>query len=281
MIVGVGEWGFRELPFEEHCRIAKKLGFKYMELGIGGEFKGRLQGGMSERELKLTLECIQEYGLKTPFMCIENDFTKGDAKEINKTVNRVCNEAKLAKAFGVTHLRLFAGFTPAEEMTEKKWRDMITAFKEVDSAIKKLGMVISIETHGVIHARGKGLVHVPTVSTDRDMLKRLLAELPESIGINFDPGNLKPVQSEEVITYLDFLNSRINYCHLKDWIQHDDGSWTAAGVGDGTMDWKPLLRKMAYKGVYLIEYEPTQDVEDGISRSLAYLKRILPGVVME
>jgi len=58
------------------------------------------------------------------------------------------------------------------------------------------------------------------------------------------------------------LNNRVNYCHLKDWIQYGGGSWVAAGVGDGTMDWKPLLEKMSFKGVYLLEYEPTYDVED-------------------
>jgi len=54
-------------------------------------------------------------------------------------------------------------------------------------------MVISIETHGAITAKGKGMVYTPTVSTDKEALKRLLDELPATAGINFDPGNLKPV----------------------------------------------------------------------------------------
>lgn len=272
MIVGVGCWGFRELPFEAHCQIANDLGFRYLELGIVGDFKGSLQTDMSESQMKATLECIKDFRLKTPWMCIENDFTKGDAKEIEKTVERVIKEATWAKVFGVTHIRLFAGFTPVEEVVGNKWKLMIKAFKTVEEAVKKLGMVISIETHGAIAPKGKGVVHTATVSTDKKALQRLLLELPSTIGINFDPGNLKPLQAEEVSTYLDLINDRINYCHLKDWIQYDDGSWVAAGVGDGEMDFKQLIEKMKYNGVYLIEYEPTHDVKDGIIRSLDYLK---------
>ncbi|HOJ09529.1 MAG TPA: hypothetical protein PK733_02940 [Clostridiales bacterium] len=132
MIVGVGEWGFRELPFEEHCRIAAKFGFKYMKLGIGGDFIGRLRGDMTEAELNNTLSCIKDYGIKTPFMCLENDFTKGNANEVWKTVERICMEAKLSRAFVVTYLRLFAGFVPAEKMSSEKRNNMIMAFKAVD-----------------------------------------------------------------------------------------------------------------------------------------------------
>jgi hypothetical protein len=35
-----------------------------------------------------------------------------------------------------------------------------------------------------------------------------------------------------------------------------------------------LLPQVRFGGVYLIEYEPTEDIVDGIRRSLAYLTRI-------
>lgn len=61
MIVGVGEWGFRELPFEEHCRITSRLGFKYMELGIGGDFTGRLQTSLSQADVEDGIRRSLEY----------------------------------------------------------------------------------------------------------------------------------------------------------------------------------------------------------------------------
>ena len=83
------------------------------------------------------------------------------------------------------------------------------------------------------------------------------------------------------IDYLDILNDRINYCHLKGWFQYDDGTWQAAGVGNGTMDWKVFLSKMKFDGVYLIEYEPTHDILDGIKRSIEYLVKIIPDLRFE
>lgn len=281
MIVGVGEWGFRELPFEEHCKIAAKFGFRFMELGIGGDFLGRIRSDIQPLEMSRMLECIKDYNLLTPFMCLENDFTIGDTKEIEKAIFRVCREVKLSKHFGATHIRLFAGFTPVDDVNEEIWNNMIKAFKAVNSECKKLGMVISIETHGKLIEKGKGVIHIPTVSTNKETLKRMLKELPNTIGINFDPGNLVPIQADPVISYLDILNERINYCHLKDWVKNDDGSWSAVGVGDGGINWRELLNAMDFNGVYIIEYEPVDDVEDGIARSLKHIRKVIHDVSMK
>ena len=40
--IGVGEWGFRNLPMRDHFKIAKKFGFNWLEFGIGGGQPGRL-----------------------------------------------------------------------------------------------------------------------------------------------------------------------------------------------------------------------------------------------
>ncbi len=278
MKLGVGEWGFRELEFEEHCKIAANLGFRYLELGTGGDFIGRLSADMSDQAQRLLRECIADYGLKTPFMCVENDFTKGSRADLEQSLEQLHKEALFAQKFGVTHLRLFAGFTPIANFTEQTWSNMLDALRTANEICQSLGMQISIETHGALTPFGMGVKHTPTASTDKAALKRMLKSLPDSVGINFDPGNLKPVQRESLESYADLLENRINYCHLKDWIQNDDGSWTAAGVGDGDIDWQSLLKKIHYDGIYLIEYEPTHDVEDGIRRSLDFLRRIVPEI---
>ena len=151
---------------------------------------------------------------------------------------------------------------------------MLDALRTANEICRSLGMQISIETHGALTPFGMGVKHTPTVSTDKSALKRMLKSLPDSVGINFDPGNLKPVHRESLESYAELLENKINYCHLKDWILNDDGSWTAAGVGD----WRNLLKKIHYDGIYLIAYEPTHDVEAGIRRSLDYLRRIVPEI---
>ena len=276
MKLGVGEWGFRNLPMEEHCKITSRLGFRYMELGIGGDFAGRMSADMSDRELRMIKSCLKDYGLKTPFMCLENDFTRGSTEELEQMIVQVKKEALFAKQFDVTHLRLFAGFTPIAEFTEDTWSGLLRALREVNGFCETLGMKISIETHGALKPLGEGVAHLQTASTDRAALGRLLAELPRNVGINFDPGNLVPLRAGDPAEYLPILGDRINYCHLKDWVQNSDDSWTAVGVGEGAINWKKLLEQVNFDGIYLIEYEPTEDVEDGIRRSLTHLRGIFP-----
>lgn len=276
MKLGVGEWGFRNLGMEEHCKITAGLGFHCMELGVGGDFKGRLSADMSAPAIAMTKACLADYRIKTPFMCVENDFSRGSARELEQAVEQVKREALFAKEFGVTHLRLFAGFTPIADFTEETWRNMLKAFREVNAFCEALGLQIAVETHGALTPHGQGVVHTSTASTDPRALKRLLETLPRNIGINFDPGNLVPLRSGGPEAFEPLLQERINYCHLKDWVQNEDGSWRAVGVGEGAIDWKQLLNLMDFDGVYLIEYEPTEDVEDGIRRSLAYLRQLFP-----
>lgn len=275
MRLGLGEWGFRELPFEEHCRIAREMGFRYLELGIGGDFAGRLSRGMTEAEVRAVRDCVRDYGLTAPWVCLENDFTLDSAEEHRTMVERTREEIGLCRQLGATHVRLFAGFAPLSEMDETRWERMLAAFRDISGLCAPHGIAIAVETHGRLTALGGGFAHEHTVTTDWTSLQRLLAELPGNIGFNFDPGNLKPLADRPLREYARLLGERINYCHLKDW-KRVGQAWAACGVGDDDLDWDELLQATTYDGVYLIEYEPVHDVADGIARSLAHLRRIRP-----
>ncbi len=121
MIVGCGEWGFRNVPMEEHFRISDAFGFKFLEFGIGGGQPGRLPEEPSEAEVAEFREMGERYGISTPFCCLENDFTLPDAVEHEAMVEKVAGQIRSAHACGATHVRLFAGFTPAVDMTEETW----------------------------------------------------------------------------------------------------------------------------------------------------------------
>lgn len=273
LLVGCGEWGFRELPVEKHFEIAQRFGFKFLEFGIGGNFPGRLSGTLSESEIDAFRALGKKYGLHTPFCCIENDFTLPDEVDHATMLRKTLGEIELAAKLGATHVRLFAGFTPAAHMTEEIWVRLLDAFQQSQALCTRLGLKIAIETHGKITMRNRAAFHEPTVSTDRSSLQRLLPSLPPEVGFNFDPGNLKAVAPVDRSLCLDLLNDRINYCHLKDWKRNGDG-WIATAIGDDDLDYAPILKRMKFSGVYLIEYEPTHDVEEGIARSLTYLKKI-------
>ena len=46
-------------------------------------------------------------------------------------------------------------------------------------------------------------------------------------------------------------------------------------MGDDDLNYPPLLARMSYSGIYLVEYEPVHDVEAGIERSLKALQSLL------
>ncbi|TBL76359.1 sugar phosphate isomerase/epimerase family protein [Paenibacillus thalictri] len=279
MLVGVGEWGFRELPFEEHCRIAREFGFRHMELGIGGDFAGRLGHDMSAKDIKNIRDCLADYGLLARHVCLENDFTLENSDDYANMVEQTKQDIRLCSQLGATHVRLFSGFELAKRMTEERWKRMLGALAEADELCSELGMVIAIETHGRLTAAGDGFIHSHTTSTQWSSLQRLLGDLPERVGINFDPGNLKAVDPRPLTDYAGLFGNRITYCHLKDWKRTQD-HWVACGVGDDDIDWKTLLDSMRYDGVYFIEYEPAHDVEDGIRRSLNHLKALYPDLIL-
>jgi sugar phosphate isomerase/epimerase len=280
MIVGCGEWGFRALPMEEHFRIAKKFGFRFLEFGIGGGQLGRLPEEPQDADVETFLGLGREYAIKTPFCCIENDFTLPDAAEHTATLTRVLMQMRWARKFGATHVRLFAGFMPATAMTEALWVQVVGAFQACEKLAAELGLEIGIETHGAIAFDEAGAaLHTGTITTDRASLARLLRELPPRVGFNYDPGNIKaarPSPTHDPELCLDLLNDRINYCHLKDWKRHGKG-WIAGAIGDDDLDYSPIFARMRFDGVYLIEYEPLEDTEDGIRRSLDYLGRVAAG----
>jgi sugar phosphate isomerase/epimerase len=173
-------------------------------------------------------------------------------------------------------VRLFAGFTPAEQMTEAIWGRLLAALAACAEAAAARGMSVAIETHGAIATLADGtLAHRHTVTTRRDCLARLAREMPAAVAFNYDPGNLKAADPDDPRYAADLLAGRISYCHLKDW-RRSGGGWLACAPGDDSLDYSVLLPIRGYDGVYLIEYEPLEDTLDGLRRSLAYLRRILP-----
>ena len=50
---------------------------------------------------------------------------------------------------------------------------------------------------------------------------------------------------------------------------------------DDDLDYAPLLPIPGFDGVYLIEYEPLEDTEDGLTRSLSYLRKAFPDASLD
>jgi sugar phosphate isomerase/epimerase len=271
--VGCGEWGFRELEIPEHFRLARELGFRTLEFGIGGGQPGRLPDRPSRPDIDAFKALARDFAISTPGCCLENDFTLADPAAHAEMLGRTLGQIRAAWQCGAKQVRLFAGFTPAVAMTEAIWARMGDAFAQSDRLCAELGLTIAVETHGSITMKDGAALHTHTVTTEPASAIRFVRALPPRIGINYDPGNLKAVAPGDKAYGLPLFNGRISYCHLKDWRRMGEG-WYACAIGDDDLDYGKLLPSVQFNGTYLIEYEPTEDVVDGIRRSLAYLNRI-------
>ena len=271
--IGCGWWGFREKPLDEHFTLCNKWGFKTLELGIGDEFPATIPMNSSDVQLEAIGEKSRTFGIKTPFATIESDFTLLDTQGHRDMVDHAIRTLAVASRLKISHIRIFAGFMPASDITAVIYQQVIDAFKACYEVSQSLGIRISIETHGKIEWKNGVAFHSPTISTDPFFLEKLLRDLPGEIGFNYDPGNLKAAHPKDRHYALDLLNGRINYCHLKDW-KPVQGGWVAAAIGDDDLDYAELLPRINFDGIYLIEYEPLEDLETGIQRSLDYLRRI-------
>jgi sugar phosphate isomerase/epimerase len=276
MILGCGEWGFRNRPMAEYFEIATKLGFRHLEFGIGGGWPGRLPDEPTAADVDSFRRLVARHGVSARHCCLENDFTRPDAAQHEADVRKVAAQIPAAAACGASVVRLFAGFTPVEQMTDAIWNRLIAALNTSAEAAARHGMTIALETHGAISMNPDGsATHRHTVSTHRDWLPRLIQELPKGVAFNYDPGNLKAVNPDDTGYALDLLQGHITYCHLKDWKRLGQG-WVACAPGDDSLDYAALLPSRGYDGVYLVEYEPLEDTIDGFQRSLSYLQRVIP-----
>ena len=270
--LGCGEWGFRNRSIPEYFEIATGLGFRHLEFGIGGGWAGRLPDVPTPADVAAFRALAERHGVTTRYCCLETDFTRPDAAEHDAQVRTVLAQLPVAADCGAEVVRLFAGFTPAEEMTEAIWGRLLDALGTCAAAAGRLGMRIAIETHGAItHLPSGAAVHRHTVSTRRDWLARLVREMPAEVAFNWDPGNLKAADPSDERYAADLLAGRIAYVHMKDWRRAGDGGedadgWVACAPGDDAIDYARLFPVAGFGGVYLIEYEPLEDTVDGLTR---------------
>ena len=64
LLVGCGEWGFRELPMQRHFEIARDFGFRYLEFGIGGDRSGRLATRLNAAEIGAFRGSVESGGIR-------------------------------------------------------------------------------------------------------------------------------------------------------------------------------------------------------------------------
>ncbi|MDR0932733.1 MAG: sugar phosphate isomerase/epimerase [Victivallales bacterium] len=274
MQYGHAAWGLRELPLEEQFKLAKAMDVQLLELSIANGDNDFLQLNSGKKEFARVGELCTRYGVRPDCGCTGNDFTVESAIELGESLDKVKRAVDIAAEVGVKVLRIFAGFASDSVVYGERFDRMLDALQSAAAHAKGTSVQLSIETHGGVIALGDAIHHVHSISTRCDTLKTMLDALPaETVGLNFDPANLAAVGQLAPERFFTVFHNRINLVHLKDF-KDVKGGIVPVGCGEGRLDWNALMKELRdYDGPALIEYELPGDVEDGLRRSLDFLKK--------
>lgn len=275
MHLGLAAWGFRETPLKKQLEITASLGLDLLELSIAGHQNDVLQPGASANEIAEVRKLFKGHGIKLSCASTGNDFTFPEKADNLKQLESIKRVIDIAAGTGAEQLRIFAGFSPVADVTGNRWDVMIDCLRQTAEYAGRKGIVPVIETHGGVTSATNGVKHFYSTSSHPATLLKMMAVLPESMKINFDPANLYAVGIKHPEEVYAKIKDRVTYVHLKDFVPvAGTDSLRPAACGESDMDWVALLKAMAgYSGPALIEYENVEDVEDGCRESLQFLKK--------
>ncbi len=266
MRLGNAAWGLRETPLERQLAITAGMGLDLLELSIAGYDKDFLQLDATPERIRQARAWFEAAGISPECGCTGNDFTGDDAAEQLVKVKKVID---IAAAAGVKLLRIFAGFSSDSVVYGARLETMLACLREAACYGASKGVTLAVETHGGVAANGDALIHFNSTSTRVDTLDEIVKT---GVALNYDPANLAAAGANDPAGYFERYKKHIKYVHLKDFKDVPGGVFPA-GCGEGRLDWPRLLEALRdYDGPALIEYELPGDIEDGLKRSLNFLK---------
>ena len=277
MKLGLAAWGLRETPLEQQLAMAVRLNVELLELSIGNHPNDFIQLDSSLERRREAAALFSRYGIACECAGTGNDFTGADRSMASASLERVKQTVDIAAELGCRWLRIFAGFSPASEVTGKRWSTMIECLAAVYDHAEGTGVTPVIETHGGVESISGGIRHFASTSTGCESWGRMLKELPDSARILFDPANLRAVGDEAPEEFFSRFRERISAMHLKDFAAvSGSGAIRPAACGEGMIDNDRLYSAIRdFAGPALIEYEIPEDVEDGFCRSLVTVHKYL------
>jgi sugar phosphate isomerase/epimerase len=240
MKIGAAAWGFRELPLGKQLKICRENGLYSLELGIANAPKD-LPLCAGTEQLNRVRKAYEQAGVQLECAATGDDFMMEEEEKVQIQVSKVQKVIEICSFLQIPYLRIFAGFVPLGQMTEKLWKHTEEALDECAAFAAQRKVVLAVETHGAVLPYRSGIRHVDTITTDLSSLERLKREIRDDILFVPDGANLAATRHMNVEEYYRLLSGRIAYSHIKNFRRTEDGSIEPSSVGDGILDWKPLL----------------------------------------
>ena len=284
-----GQWA--DMPFEELCTLAQKMGYDGLEIAGWGNFdlhRAATEPAYLEQILntlkKYNLECFA-LSVHLPGQCVGDIWDprldgfapseiSGRPDQIRAWgIETVKTAAKVASLMGVKIITGFMGSAvwkyfysfpqTTEEMIEAAFQEQVELWTPIFDEFDKYGVKFALE------------VHPTEIAFDYYTTQRLLETFKyrETLGLNFDPSHLIWQGVNPTLFLRDFA-SRVYHVHMKDCAVTLDGragilgshltfgdtrrGWNFRSLGHGDVNFEEIIRELnnaKYQGPLSVEWE--------------------------
>lgn len=301
-----------DLPFEELCATASKMGYDGLELACWGNGLDIDRACADDSYVRYIQDTLKKNGLVCSALAVHiigqcvadspdprlNNFAPAaladKPEEIRAWATDLMKKSALAaKKLGVSVVTGFTGSPiwkwlysfpqTTEEMVDNGFAEVHRLWAPIMDEYRKHGIKFALE------------VHPSEIAFDYYTAKRILetfSDYPE-FGLNFDPSHLiwQGIKPE---LFLSDLRDRIYHVHMKDAAVTLDGrsgllgshidfgslnrGWNFRSLGHGDVDFESIIRvlnDMGYSGPLSVEWEDSgMDRLEGGAEACAFVRRV-------
>lgn len=301
-----------DIPFDELCALAKKMGYEGLEIACWGNGVDIDKAYVDDSYVQYLLDTLKKHGLICKAIathiigqCVGdapdvrlNNFAPAaladDAEGIRKwAIDTMMKVPLVAKKLGVEVVTSFTGSPiwkwlysfpqTTAQMVEEGFDEIVRLWTPILNEFSKHGIKYALEVH-------PGEIAFDYYSTQK-LLDRF-ADQP-AFGLNFDPSHLQWQGIKPHLFLADFA-SRVYHVHMKDAAVTLDGrsgllgshidfgdlrrGWNFRSLGHGDVNFEEIIRVLnaiGYQGPLSVEWEDSgMDRIDGATEAAAFVKRI-------
>ena len=301
-----------DLPFDELCALAAKMGYEGLEIACWGKGLDIERAYTDDAYVQWMLDQLAKHGLICEALashiigqCVGdapdprlNNFAPASLHDNPESIRAWAVEmmkksAAVAKKMGV---KVVTGFTGSPiwkylysfpqttpEMVEDGFQQIYDLWTPILLEYRRQGVRFALEVH-------PGEIAFDYYSTQRLLEK--FKDWPE-LGLNFDPSHLLWQGVQPYLFLNDFI-SRVYHVHMKDAAVTLDGrsgllgshidfgdlrrGWNFRSLGHGGVNFEEIIRVLnahGYEGPLSVEWEDSgMDRIDGATEACAYVKKI-------
>ncbi len=243
-------WGFRLFPFGDFCRIMKKNGITEVCSMFGDPQKLAINIAPTKAAAVEARKAAADAGVKV--------------LEVSVSSQAYVEQLPLAAELGARFVR-FCEIWPTDAEAKRRLRQILTA---AGDQAQQLGLTVIVENHG------------GSLTTAAQCRELFVDVGRPNVKLNYDPANYFYYGDHPWKT-LDLVAEFIGFTHFKS-VRVDVGKASYCRLRDGLLDYEFILRELLVKHKYAgplgLEYEFTDDAEQGMLDDLASLRRELSGL---